>query len=214
MSRIFLSAALIALFSAGVANAAIIGVAGGSGAPSSTLGAYTMTPFPDDTRATFADVTSVAAPNPPVGGFVDFSIPLQHLEVGAGWATWSHGYTGDVYYTKGALSVTLTLPADTGAFYLYAEPNPFATFTITATSASGTSVTQSVAGASGAKYFGFHSTDPFDAIVSIEIVSSTDFAIGEFGIAQVIPEPSMFIIWSFLGAVGITLGWRRGRNVA
>ncbi|MCH8047398.1 MAG: hypothetical protein IID44_27175 [Planctomycetes bacterium] len=214
MSRIFLSAALIALFSAGVANAAIIGVAGGTGAPSSTLGAYTMTPFPDDTRPTFTDVTDVAAPNPPVGGVVGFSIPLSHREIGAGLATWSHGYTGDVYYTKGATSVTLTRPANTGAFYLYAEPNQFATFEITAVSASGTSVMQSVAGASGASYFGFHSTDPFDAIVSIEIVSSTDFAIGEFGIAQVIPEPSMFIIWSFLGAVGITLGWRRGRNVA
>lgn len=214
MSRIFLSAALIALFSAGVANAAIIGVAGGTGAPSTTLGAYTMTPFADDARATFVDVTTVAAPNPPVGGFIGFSIPLSHREIGDGWATWSHGYTGDVYFTKGALSVTLTLPADTGAFYLYAEPNPFQTFSIKATSASGTSVTQSVDGFAGAKYFGFHSTDPFDAIVSIEVKSSADFAIGEFGIAQVIPEPSMFIIWSFLGAVGITLGWRRGRNVA
>ena len=32
-----------------------------------------------------------ASPN---GGSVGFSVPLTHNEIGNGWATWSHGYTG------------------------------------------------------------------------------------------------------------------------
>ena len=128
----------------------------GTAAPPATLGPYTMTPFADDTRPVFDDVSSVPAPT---GGVVGFSPDLNHREIGNGWATWSHGYTGDVYYTNGATSATMTLPAGTKAFYFYAEPNPFAVFEITATTNSGTtSGPIPVDGAGGATYFGFYTT--------------------------------------------------------
>jgi hypothetical protein len=85
--------------------------------------------------------------------------------------------------------VTTTLPAKTGAFYLYAEPNDFGTPTrlITAVGRDGNgqqvSTTIAVAGLAGAQYFGFYSTS-FGAVTSITVSSSVDFAIGEFGIGN------------------------------
>jgi hypothetical protein len=190
------AAALLAL-ATGQANASIIGVEGGPAAPGPSLGSFTMTPFPDDPRdvpdAPDAplDVTSVDSP---LGGAVSFSIPLSHREVGSGWGTWSHGYTGDVYSTDGELSVTLTLPTGTGAFYFYAEPNYLSVFDITATAATGKSMTQPVNGNSGAAYFGFYTTaGSLLSSITISTISSSDgFAIGEFGIARatVVPEPT------------------------
>jgi hypothetical protein len=168
-----------------VAPAAIIGTALGSGAPPATLGGYAMTPFPLDTRTLFPDVTSVPSP---LGGNVVFSQPMSHRRIGIGWATWSHGYTGDVYYSNGSTSVGLTLPADTTAFILYAQPNPFARHLITATAQDGTSVTQNPDGASGASAYGFH-VEGAGTITNIHVaVAGAAFAIGEFSIA--VPEPT------------------------
>src|SRR4030095_11899861 len=61
-----------------------------------TLGQYTMTAFGDDARPNGGVVSDVPSP---LGGVVGFSPDLTHTEVGAGWATWSHGYTGDLYLT-------------------------------------------------------------------------------------------------------------------
>lgn len=84
-----------------------------------------------------------------------FSNPLNHRQIGNGWATWSHGYTGDVYYEQ-SNTVTITLPAGTRAFYLYIEGNNFGTANITATANDGTtSGPIPVVGASGARYYGF-----------------------------------------------------------
>ena len=53
----------------------------------------------------------------------------------------------------------MTLPSGTGAFYFYAEPNAFATFTVQAVAQDGTtSGPVSVNGASGATYLGFYGT--------------------------------------------------------
>jgi hypothetical protein len=165
----------------GTARAAIVfDGAPGTAAPPATLGPYTMTPFGADPQPLFTDVTSVASP---LGGSVGFSPALNHRQIGAGWATWSHGYTGDVYYTNGGTSVTMTMPANTVAFYFYAEPNPFAVFNITATAQDGTtSGPIPVDGNAGATYFGFYATAP-DTIASITVSSTVDFAVGEFGIA-------------------------------
>lgn len=163
------------------ASAAIVGVAGGDTAPAPNLGPFTMTTFLPDVRAEFGFVNSVPSP---LGGNVGFSGNLIHLVVGSGWATWSNGYTGDVYYTDGALSRTLTLPANTGAFYFFAEPNDSVAFNFTATAQNGTQILQSASGNAGATYFGFYGTGG-DTIQTISISSTTDFAIGEFGIANV-----------------------------
>src|SRR5690349_958485 len=66
---------------------------------------------PLDVRPVFGDVSDVEiAP----GCVIRFDIPVSHRQIGFGWATWSHGYTGDVYYTNGATSVMMTLDSPPG----------------------------------------------------------------------------------------------------
>ena len=91
------------------------------------------------------------------------------------------------------------MPAGTAAFYFYAEPDNFATFTITATSGT-TVVATPVAGASGANYFGFYGTaGDTIASIAVAITGTTSFAVGEFGISRVtVPDGGMTV--SFLGA--------------
>jgi Ca2+-binding RTX toxin-like protein len=178
-----LAAAVCALAaSAAPASAAVVfDGSPGTAAPPSTLGPFTMTGFPADGRPEFSSVTDVTGPT----GTVGFSPALDHRVVPSSWNTWSHGYTSDVYFNTTSGPTVLSLPAGTDAFYLYAEPDAFDTFDVTATSQDGTtSGTIPVTGDSGAKYFGFYGTGG-DKVATITI-SSTDssgFAVGEFGIA-------------------------------
>ena len=178
---ILASLATFTLLGAGTASASgtiTFDASPGVGAPPATLGPYTMTPFGLDPQPLFDFVSGVMGP----AGGVAFSPALNHLRIGQGWSTWSHGYAGDVYATFGPLSATVALPPGTSAFYFYAEPDPFAVFTITAVAQDGTtSGPISVDGFAGASYFGFYSTGS-DHIASITIKSDVDFAIGEFGI--------------------------------
>jgi hypothetical protein len=153
----------------------------GTGAPPSTLGPYTMQAFGPDSQSIGADVSGVTGPT----GTITFDPQLEHDQVGNGWATWSNGYSGDVYATGEAETVTVGLPAGTSAFYLYAEPDEFATFTVTATAQDGTSSGPvNVNGEAGAAYFGFYATGS-TTISSITVTTAgDDFAIGEFGIAS------------------------------
>jgi hypothetical protein len=175
---------------AGPASAAIVfNGAPGTGAPPTTLGPYSMTPFANDTRANAGDVSDTPTPL----GNVTYDNPMRHVEVGAGWATWSHGYTGDVYYSKphpSPLTRTMTMPAGTGAIYFYVEGDNGGTFNFTATSNDNTSSGPvSVTSSSGAKYFGFYAT-PGETIASISVTGTTGvggFGVGEFGTAQKLP---------------------------
>ncbi len=158
----------------------------GTDAPPPYLGKYKIKPFTalscsqGQTYAQVAGPTGKAGLNP--GSVCE--------EVGSGWATWSHGYTGDVYWDDTSVGSTttlrLTLPAGTRAFYFYAEPDQFATFIMQATTQSGaTSGPIPVAGSSGAQYYGFYSNGPGQQIKTITIVcQDDDFAVGEFGIAK------------------------------
>jgi hypothetical protein len=182
------------------AGAAIVYSPGpGSGAPPLMLGPCFMVSFPPDPQATFVDVTDVTTP---LGRSLQFSIPMNHRRIGTGWASWSHGYTGDVYYSNGATSVTLTLPPSTPAFYFYVEPNPFQMHTFEAVAQDGTSSGEFTAhGQSGATYVGFYGT-PGSLLSSIEITGSTDFAIGEFGIC-IPPEPGSLVMLALGGLVAV-----------
>ena len=130
----------------------------GTSAPPRTLGPYTMTPFASDSRAIGANVSDVTLPN----GTMTFSPGVDHFTIGDGWVTWSNGYTGDVYEDTGT-TLTMTLPAGTGAFYFYLEPQLFGNFTFEAVAQDGaTSGPVTIQGDSGAKYFGFYGTGGCD----------------------------------------------------
>jgi hypothetical protein len=163
-----------------VVNAALVcDTSVGTAAPPGTLGGFTMSAFGSDPQPT--GYTPVDGVDSPGCGRIMFSPLLAHTRIGEGWATWSHGYAGDVYYTNGATSATVSMPAGVTAFYLYAEPNPFSVYTMTATANDGTSCSADVDGAYGAAYFGFYGTAG-TTLGSVTVTSAVDFAIGEFGI--------------------------------
>jgi hypothetical protein len=167
----------------------------GTGSPPATLGPYTMTAFGADSQALGDGATGVSDP----AGMIGFTPTLRHDQVGGPcdeiscWATWSNGYTGDVYDTTvvdgDKTQVTITLPAGTKAFYFYAEPNTFALFSVEAMAQDGTtSGPISVNGNAGAKYFGFYATGA-TTLESITVTTSdsSGFAVGEFGINSAAP---------------------------
>ena len=186
--RVAIIGAVLATVATSSAQAAVVfDGSPGTAAPPATLGAYTMQPFAADPRPTYSNVTTVPGPT----GDITFGSERSVARLGDGWATWSHGYTGNVYpdySTGGSGFETIAMPANTGAFYFYAEPNPFSVYDISATSATGaTSGPVPVDGNAGAKYFGFHATAG-DTLVSITINSDVDYALGEFGIAAAAPS--------------------------
>ena len=95
-------------------------------------------------------------PSPcPIGGDIVFDTTMSHRRIGSGWGTWSHGYTGDVYYTNGATEITMTMPPNTCGLYFYVEPNPFEVHTFKLTvNGFWESEEFSADGASGAAYAG------------------------------------------------------------
>jgi hypothetical protein len=160
----------------------------GTGAPPRRLGPYTMTRFGPDPTASGTVESRISGPT----GRVAFSTRLTHLLIANGWATWSNGYTGDVYDTikrqpDGTFEITVILPRGTGAFYAYAEPNEFEDFSMNATAQNGvTSGNVTVHGEAGARYFGFYATcgHTLTKITYTDSGNDTAMAIGEFGIAR------------------------------
>ncbi|MEP7196331.1 MAG: T9SS type A sorting domain-containing protein [Saprospiraceae bacterium] len=156
----------------------------GTNAPPATIGGYPMTSFIPDSRPLFNNETQVFKDATNVD-FISFNTALSHRKIGFGWATWSHGYTEDVYYEP-SNTVTITLPAGTKAFYFYAEPNVFNNFDIEAIASDGTSSGLiSVNGVAGASGFAFYTTGTCN-LMTITInadPAALGFAIGEFGIS-------------------------------
>ncbi|MCW5756430.1 MAG: hypothetical protein KIT54_04255 [Phycisphaeraceae bacterium] len=184
----FAAAAAGLLAFAAVSHAQITGTDLGTGAPPAVLDGYTMQAGVDP-RAVIADVTDA-----PIGGGrnVTFDRTMSHRRIGSGWGTWSHGYTGDVYFTgAGVNTVTLNFTAgQVGAFILYVEPNNFGLFEFEIVGRSGSGATstfnRSIEGNAGARGFGF-SAPAGGHIASVRVTntgaSSNGFAVGEFSSA-------------------------------
>lgn len=119
-----------------------------------------------------SNVSSVALNG---GGSFTATAPLEIDTVGSTWATWSGGYSGQVLYSNGADSITID-PSKIGALGFEVEPNPFAVYTVTMALSTGQSISDSVNGYAGARFFGYYGL----GIQSVTISSSADFAIGDF----------------------------------
>ena len=180
---LFMSAAPAVAAGPAITPAIVFDGSPGTSAPPSALGPYAMTPAAADPRPVDEDVPGTVLPD----GTMDFSPSVTHLTTpGGGWATWSHGYSGDVYFDSGT-ALTMTLPSGTGAFYFYAEPNAFSTFTVQAVAQDGTtSGPVSVDGAGGARYLGFYGTGGarVKTITVTTAAAAQGFAVGEFGVAK------------------------------
>lgn len=181
-------------------------------APPGALGGYTMVAFDDS--STLAVETS-AVPVPPGAeptGSLEFQTPLTHLRVGMGWETWSHSFSGDVYWLDvvgySTDSVTLMLPTNTKAFYFYVEPNffglpndpaPAFVFDFKATNTASEEFTllgEEIFALGGASGFGVYTDDPANSSLTTITITGTDtwpdgFAIGEFGINGQPPPPGV-----------------------
>jgi hypothetical protein len=195
------------LLSYATASASVTGQLLGTAAPPGVIDGVSMTAFGLDPQPTFDFVTGVASP---LGGNVAFNDSLLHVTVGAGWASWSHDYTGDVYRKFDNQPLTLTLPANTLAFYLYIEPNDGTQpFSLTATGSGGGNfvLNDSIFWDSSAAGFFFKADG--ETLTSIQISTGGDqaYAIGEFGIA--VPAPGALAL---LGVAGVMVPSRRRRR--
>lgn len=152
----------------------------GTGAPSATCEAIEMEQVPVGHACTGESPGAAASSFGPVTP----SPASGQRCIGSGWATWSHGYTGEVWYTGGSTSQTITLPAGVNAAYAYVEPNPFGeqTCEMTAVGSSGAQSTGSfpVVGDSGARGFCF--VEDAGTISQIQVSCDSDFATGEYGV--------------------------------
>jgi hypothetical protein len=209
----------VALMAAGAAQADVFITGGGDwgGAPGwdtppSSLGGRGMTPYALFDPQPGTQVTSAwSGPGPIPAHTTHFGgATFQKASIGAGWATWSGGYTGSVYWSLGATSATLTFSSASGlgtkGFYFMIEPNPFSVhpFTVTVTGSQGdtATLTQSANGQAGAVWFGAWATNG-RTITSIQIDSpdGVDFAIGRFGY-NLIPTPGALALLGLAGFAG------------
>ncbi len=200
MRKAALLVALVALIAPVSAMATVTYVNLGTTAPVGSLGTYAMTSYDMTAQAAIVDGTAITTiPGAPFGS-LDVSPGATKQTVPASWATWSHGYTGPVFWIH-ANTGTLSLPPGTGAFEFYAEPDSFGTMTITATTDTGaTSGPISVVGDAGATGFGFFASSG-ENIASIKIeTTDSDFSVGEFysNATRTAPVPT-------LGPVGLAV---------
>ncbi len=102
--------------------------------------------------------------------------------VGSSWGTWSHGYTGEVFWAQGFTSSLLTLPPEAAGFDCYLEPGPFQVYTYsitgTASDSSTSTINVTADGFGGASHFGFYTTGNC-CLISISISGPATYSIGE-----------------------------------
>lgn len=156
-----------------------------------------------------ADGTSVTSIALPFGETLTFSEALTKASVPSDgsrlWATWSGcpPTCPDVLHSVSSPSLnsftaTFSPAGFVGAFGLEMEPFQFATFSMTLSLSDGTSLSQSVAGQAGAKFFGWVG-DSIDSFTASCVGSCSGFAIGKMVKAEAVSQPAT------LGLLGIGL---------
>lgn len=197
---------------AGPARASVILETFGTATPPTTAGGFTLTSVADAAVDDFTPVTSLASPT---GGLITFDPATNKRTVPGSWNTWSHGYTGPVYFLDGT-SLTIGLPVSTAAFRFDAEPNFSGSFTFTATANDGSSISQLISGDSGASGFSLYTTaGSILTSVTLTSASAGGFAVGELAIAAAVvptPEPTTLAMAASALPVGLGLWLRRRRK--
>lgn len=225
MSKFSMAIAGAAFVSLGVAcvnapavNAAIVAV-GDSGswvAGSNTLAnqGFNMVNVSDNNAPNLGLISTLSSPV----GNVTLGSEVEKRTIGSSWNTWSNGYSGDVYYNRGATNLEITMPFDVAAFDLYLQPEQYKMFEIavtvmTSTGLTTTTLAQNIDGKGGAKYFGFYGTDG-DVLKSITITDKSGGAAKGFAFAQmrIAPVPEPLMIGGSLLALGF--GWRMKKKLA
>jgi hypothetical protein len=153
---------------------------------------------------TWTETTNLGVPNGTVvagvalsgGTDLTFVQSLQVESIGSGWATWCCGYSGNVLesYGTGSYQTENWAITPVSGFGMFIEPDPFGTFDITLTLSSGGTLTEGVAGAAGAQFFGWAGS----GVTSLTISSTTDFAEGDFFSSSSLsptPEPGTAVLW-------------------
>jgi len=147
--------------------------------------------------APYETVSSIDVPE--YGGSIDFDSPHSLRHIGYGWATWSHGYTGEVFYNNGLYFTGYDLNLkNVFAFDAYIEPNAGYTMSyVTAFGCNGGEAAVEFAAhwSAGAKHFGFYAED--ERIVRMEIESGSDWAIGEWRVGT--PAPGTALLLTLAG---------------
>jgi len=146
-----------------------------------------------------------------------FNKDLEVYIVGSSWATWYGDQDLDGYddaaglpvlYTLGELAVTGTFGPGADVplgFGLEMEPNPFTDVIMTLTLTDGSSLSQTVNGYGGAKFFGWVG----GGVTSMTLSSDYDFAFGNM--VKAAPEPTSLVLLGTLGVPFVIAKLRRRR---
>ena len=156
----------------------------GTGAPPATYKTYTMSPNQPEGSPILSFVTE--APGLNGANPIKFDRPVQYRQVPSTWSTWSHGYTGPVYY-EGGVELEMTIPDEVCAFIFYLEPNAFSSFNFNVSFSDGYYLNVNVNGLAGAVGIAV-AKDAVHGFPKTINIYNTDlcaggFAVGEFKLA-------------------------------
>lgn len=156
----------------------------GTVAPPSEYEGYLMTNILDD-RTELSMVSDLPTP---WGNSLGFSPDVSHRTVGSSWGTWSHDYTGSLYFTEYASELDMTFPDNVCALIFYLEPNNFATFNFNVSYSDGWFIDLNIDGFAGATGFAVSLHDEHGFPTGVNILNTdgaaAGFAVGEFSMSQ------------------------------